>query len=338
MFPAVTVLLLRFTRPEAAMIPCPRADNAQLVGAGVSDSRVVVLIGGSSGIGRATAHLLAAQGGALVLASRGRAALAETAAECRARGARRVSVHAVDVRERDGVEVLVEEAVAEHGRIDAVINAAGVAAYGDFLDIPAEIFDAVTETNVRGCANVARAALRVFRRQGHGHLVLLGSVLGHIAVPGMTPYVISKHAVAALGRQLTLENRDLAGVHITVVSPGSVDTPIYRQAANYSGRPARPPAPVAHPHTVARAVLGALERPRDRVSSGAVNPLMRMGFALVPRVFDALVGPLVHLVATRPGHIAPTTGNVLGPVEEIEAVRGGQNQGLRDLLARLRGH
>jgi NADP-dependent 3-hydroxy acid dehydrogenase YdfG len=83
--------------------------------------------------------------------------------------------------------------------------------------VPKEIFDAVQDTNVQGAANVARVVLPIFRRQQHGHLVLLGSAVGDIAVPGMTAYVVSKHAIRSFGRQLALENRDLSEVHITVV-------------------------------------------------------------------------------------------------------------------------
>jgi short-subunit dehydrogenase len=164
----------------------------------------------------------------------------------------------------------------------------------------------------------------------------VGSVLGEVNVPGMTPYVVSKWAVRALGRQLALENRDLDDVHVTVVSPGGVDTPIYRQAANYSGKPGRPPAPVVSPTTVAKAIVQALDQPRDRVSVGVANPVMRLGFALLPGLFDRLVGPLFSLLATRPGTQPATTGNVLEPYVDLEAVTGGEDQGLADVVGRLK--
>ena len=79
---------------------------------------------------------------------------------------------------------------------------------------------------------------------GHGTLVLTGSLLGEITTPFMSSYVTSKWAVRGLGRLLEIENRDLAGVQVCVVSPGPVDTPVYRQAASYAGRVGRPPPPV----------------------------------------------------------------------------------------------
>ncbi len=299
--------------------------------------RVVVLVGASSGIGRAVARELSATGARIVLCSRGKSALEATAVECLAAGADSAVTVPVDVRDGDAVARLIADVVNDHGRIDAVVHAAGVVAYGAFTDVPPDVFDAVLNTNVHGAANVARAVLPLFRRQRHGSLILVGSVLGDIAVPGMTPYVVSKHAVKSLGRQLALEHRDLPDVHIGVVSPGGVDTPIYRQAANYQGRPGRPPAPVDSPEKVARAIVRLLDRPRDRVSVGVANPLMRFGFHALPRVFDAIVGPIFRLVASKPGTQAPTPGNVLDPREDREAVHGGEGQGLRDFIARARG-
>lgn len=298
--------------------------------------RVVLIIGASSGIGRATARLLAAAGDHLVLCSRGPAALARAAEECRSDGAASVVVTVLDVKDRIGVDRAVQDTLAKHQRIDAVVYSAGVVAYGRFEDVPAEIFDGVLNTNLHGAANVARAVLPVYRRQSAGSLIFVGSVIGNIAVPTMTAYAVSKSALRSLGRQLSLENRDLADVHISVVSPGSVDTPIYRQAASYAPHPGRPPAPVDSPEKVAKAVVGVLDRPRDRVSVGLLNPLMRAGFSLLPRVFDAMVGPLFALAATRPGDQAATEGNVLAPCESAEAVHGGEGQGVADLLGRIR--
>lgn len=293
--------------------------------------RVVLVVGASSGIGRAAAHELSARGDHVVMAARGRAALDRAAAEC----AGPVSVRPLDVRDRAGVHAVVDGIVAEHGRLDAVVHSAGVVAYGRFEDVPPDVFDAVLDTNVRGAANVARAVLPVLRRQGRGTLLLVGSVLGNIAVPEMTPYVMSKYALRSLGRQLALENRDLRDVHVTVLSPGGVDTPIYRQAANYMGRPGRPPAPVDPATRVAHKAVEALDRPRDRVSVGLANPLMRAGFTLLPPVFDLLVGPLFRLAGTRSAAQPPTAGNVLEPVDALEAVSGGEGQGLVDVLRKL---
>ncbi len=303
----------------------------------MSAGRVILVTGASSGVGRAAAHRLAVRGDRLVLAARGKAALDAAAEECRRRGAASVLVVPTDVGDATAVERLVESVVHEHGRIDGVLHCAGVVAYGRFEDVPAEIFDGVLGTNVAGSANLARAVLPVLRKQKAGTLVLVGSVLGDIAAPQMTPYAVSKAAVRSLGRQLAIENRDLPGVHVCVFSLGPADTPIYRQAANYMGRRGRPPVPVVSADSAARDLVHVLDRPRDRVNSGVANPLMRAGFTLAPRLFDVLVGPAFRLTALRPESVPPTAGNVLRPRDEWEAVDGGEGHGVRDLLGRLVG-
>jgi short-subunit dehydrogenase len=282
----------------------------------MADPHVTLLVGGSSGIGRATAHRLASRGDHVILAARGQARLEHTALECRDAGAASVRTFSVNVQDRSAVSKMVAEVIAAYGRIDVVIQAAGVVAYGRFEDIPPEIFDAVLATNVAGTVNVVRTVLPHLRAARKGTIVLIGSVLGEIATPWMSPYVLSKYAIRALGRELALENRDLPDLHISVVSPGSVDTPIYRQAGNYLGSVGKPPWPVAAPDKVARVIARQLRRPRDRVSVGLANPLMRLGFSVLPPAFDAMVGPLMQVLGRARESIEPTPGNVLMPIEE----------------------
>lgn len=296
-------------------------------------ARTVLVVGASSGIGRAAAHQLAERGDHLVLLSRSREALEETARECRLRGAGSATVVVADVRDAEAVDA----AVRGVNRLDAVIHSAGVVAYGRFEDVPKDVYDGVLETNVLGAANVARSALPVLRAQKEGVLVLIGSVLGEIAVPNMTAYVVSKWALRSFGRQLAIENRDVEDVRVCVVAPGGVDTPIYRQAANYLGRPGRPPAPVDSPEKVARAAVRAIDHPRDRISVGLANPLMRFGFRRMPRVFDALVGPMFGVAALEPEPLAATTGNVHGPVTARERVADGRGQGVGTVVRNLTG-
>jgi short-subunit dehydrogenase len=298
-------------------------------------ARVVWVIGASSGIGREAARQLAVRGDLLVLSSRSREVLEVVARECRDAGAADVLVEVVDVKDAAAVDAAGRRVRAWRGRIDAVVDAAGVVAYGRFEDVPADVFDTIIATDVLGAANVARTVLPVLREQRRGTLLLVGSIVGDIAAPMMTPYVVSKHAVAGLGRQLAIENRDLPDVHVTVLSPGSVDTPIYRQAANYLGSAGRPPLPVDAVERVAAGVVSALDRPRDRVSVGYANPLMRLGFRLMPPVYDALVGPMFTWLATRDGEQPPTPGNVFEPVPEREAAAGGEGHGLRDVVSRF---
>jgi len=282
--------------------------------------RVILVIGASSGIGRATAHRLASRGNRLVLAARSPTALETAAEECRQRGAE-VLVVPTDVSDEAAVQTLVHAALERFGSLDGCVHAAAVVAYGRFEEVPAEIFDQVVRTGVLGTANVARAVLQVFRSQRYGTLVIMGSLLGKISTPYMSSYVASKAAVESLGRVLTIEQRDLEDVHVCVVSPGSVATPVFRQAANYVGRYGRPPPPVVSPEHVAAKVVERLDRPRSRTNVGLANPIMIFGFRCLPGIFDLLVGPLMRVAGLSRTRVDAHPGNVLTPTPSGDSVR-----------------
>jgi short-subunit dehydrogenase len=284
----------------------------------------VLVTGASSGIGRATAHRLARRGAHLVLASRSAAALSDVAAECRSLGASGADVVVLDVRSAEEVERAVRAAdAAPAGPLVAVVHAAAVVTYGLVHRTPTEVLHRVVETNVLGSLHVATAAIQVFRDRGAGRLVLVSSVLGQAPVAVLGPYSVTKSAVTALGRVLRQEARDVPGLHVSVVSPGAVSTPLYDQAATFVGREGRPPPPVATPDAVARAIEDELtrRRPRGSVSVGGLNPVMRLAHAATPGLFDALVGPAMSALALGPP-TASTTGNVFEPVSATEAVNG----------------
>jgi len=300
-------------------------------------SRVVLVTGASSGIGRALCLRLADRGDHLVLLARAPGPLNEVADQCRTAGAASAEVCPADVLDQPALQRVVDGTVDRLGGIDAVVHSAGVVAYGRFDQVPAEIWNRVLETNVLGAANLARAVLPEMRARDSGTLVLLGSVIGQIAVPSMSAYMVSKWALHALGRELQLDNRDRSGVRVSMVALGSVDTPIYAQAANYLGRPGRPPPPVYSAERVARRLAGVLDHPSKRVSIGAANRAMRLGFTLTPGLFDALVGPLFGTIASGRTAAPETTGNVLQPQPELEAVVGGHGYGVRAIATDLAG-
>ncbi|MEV0942726.1 SDR family NAD(P)-dependent oxidoreductase [Micromonospora wenchangensis] len=297
-------------------------------------SRVVVVTGATSGIGRAAAREFAGRGDRLVLAARSPESLAEVRRECHDAGAGRVRTVPTDVTDPDALDALADTAVREFGRIDVWVHTAAVMAYGRFEELPAAVFDRVVRTDLLGAAGVVRVALRRFRAAGGGTLILTGSVLGHVTAPYMSGYVTSKWGLQGLVRTVQQEARELPGVHVCLVTPGSVDTPVYQRAANYLGRAGRPPLPVTTPQRVARAVARCADRPRREVSVGRVNLLMRGGFILLPGVYDALVGPLMRRGGLTGQAVAPHDGVVFAPDPAGAAVRGGW---LPELSALLRG-
>ena len=270
----------------------------------------MLVVGASSGIGRACALAFAERGARLVLAARNRQRLAAVAEACERSGATAVHVVPTDVLDELSVRTLIDEAVQRCGRIDVAVYCAAVMAYGTIEDLPADAFEHVVDTSVQGTANVARAVLPVMRAHGHGTLIVVTSLLASIPVPQMGAYVVGKWAQLGLARVLQLETRDAPNVNVCIVAPGAVDTPIYERAANFIGRRAGAPPPVDPPEKVARAVVRCADRPRNRLSVGWANRFIILGFRVVPRLFDRLVSPLFQRFSLSDRRTAPTYGNV----------------------------
>jgi NAD(P)-dependent dehydrogenase (short-subunit alcohol dehydrogenase family) len=248
----------------------------------------------------------------VVLAARSPDSLARAAELCEADGAQ-VLVVPTDVAEAEQVDDLLKSAEARFGRVDIVVHAAAVLAYGRFEDVPAEVFDRIVRVNVLGTANVGRSALACFRRQGGGTLIVVGSLLGKIATPLLSAYVTSKWAIHGLTRSWQIEVRPDRDIKVALVWPGSVNTPAYSQAANYAGRIGRPPPPVDRPEKVARRIVRLANRPTRSVSVGVANRITLLGFRRLPAVFDVLVTPLMKVGALSRDDIAAHSGNVMTP-------------------------
>lgn len=271
------------------------------------------MTGASSGIGRATAEAFGARGAHVVLIARGPELLAEAAASTLAAGAASAEVVVADVLDGEAIDRAFEGTVAGHGRVDVVVHSAMVMAYGTIEELRLEVVDRVIDTATHGTVRVARAALRQFRAQERGSLVIVTSMLGTVAVPGIGAYVTGKWAQVGLGRILRLETADAPDIFVTTVAPGAVDTPIYRRAATVEGHHGKPPPPVDRPEKVAAAIVKASERGSRRVSVGSLNALVIFGFRFATPLYERLVSPLYRRFALERGTVEPTDGNVFAP-------------------------
>jgi short-subunit dehydrogenase len=254
------------------------------------------VVGASSGLGEAVALRLAARGDALVLAAIPSDRLTEVGAECRARGAM-VVVEPVDVTDAAAVYDLAQRACAEFGHLDAWVHLAATAIFGPFDATPVDEFQRVIDVNVMGYVHGAHAAIDVFRRQGHGVLVNVASIVSEVPAPALASYVTSKFAVLGFGKALRADLRDVPGVRVCTVLPGAMDTPLWHRGPNRTGRAPRPPAPVYDVERVARAIVHRVDRPKPEVAVGVAVNALRLVHRLAPRVSEwALVRYLARVM------------------------------------------
>ncbi|WP_323960229.1 SDR family NAD(P)-dependent oxidoreductase [Arthrobacter sp. JZ12] len=287
-----------------------------------TEGDVVVITGASSGIGRDTALAFARQGARLALASRSAENLQPVLEECIRLGAQAIA-RATDVRDEQQVAALMAAAAGTFGHIDICVINASVYSYGTFEATPSEVFRSIIETNLLGAANTARQALPHLRRQGSGTLIFIGSVYSRITSPYVSPYVASKFGLYGMVRVLRQELRRDRGIRICLVLPATIDTPIYQHAANYTGRNVHPLPPVVHPDRVVDAIIANARNPRATTVVGVVQRTFIPFHALLPGLYDRLVGPLMRIAAIRRGRAAPTTGTVLSPAPHAGPVTGG---------------
>lgn len=287
-----------------------------------------MITGASSGIGRATAEAFARRGSTLVLAARREAALHEAARRCEELGGRAMAV-ATDVADEAAVKDLARRAVEQFGRIDVWVNNAAVSLFSRFEEAPMDSYRRVIETNLFGYVHGARAALPYFREQGSGILINVASVFGLMGAPYVSAYVASKFAIRGLSECLREELLDVPDMHVCTVMPASIDTPIFHQAANYTGRAVKPLRPVYEPERVAEAICACAERPEREIIVGHAGLVLGLMRALSPSLYERLAARQVETDHFQDVSSPPTDGNLFRPMPEHTGIRGGWNPARR---------
>ena len=194
--------------------------------------RIAMVTGGASGIGRALCLALAARGTTVHVADRdgdGAAAVAGALADA---GSPAYAL-TLDVPDADAVAVAVEAVAGEHGRLDYMVNNAGVAAAGEVRHLTPGDWRRVVDVNLMGVVHGTHAAYRAMVAQGSGHIVNVSSLAGLVGGATLAPYAATKSAVVALSTSLRVEAADL-GVRVSVTCPGFVDSGLF-DTAHFAG-------------------------------------------------------------------------------------------------------
>lgn len=235
--------------------------------------KVVAITGASSGIGRATAKLLAERGAFVVLGARRAEALGRIVEEILAGGGRAVA-KATDVRKREDMEAFAAFAVDQGSRLDVLVNNAGIGPISRFDALRVEDWDDMIDINLRGVLYGIAAAMPIFQSQQSGHFVNVVSTAGLKTVPTMGVYAATKNAVRTLTEALRQESGPL--LRVTEVSPGMISTNFSDSMTDEAVKDAmaKRVAEVAiSPDAIARGIAFAIEQPADvEVGSIVIRP------------------------------------------------------------------
>lgn len=260
--------------------------------------QTIVITGGSSGIGLATAERAARQGANVVIIARGEDGLKKAMARVQAIGGKCDYIVA-DVTSREQVRAAVATVIERFGGFDTWVSDAGVAVYSRLEELDDEDHRQVFETNYWGVVHCATEALPQLKKRG-GALITMGSIASDMPAPLLSSYTASKHAVKGYIDSLRLElMHDDAPVSVTLIQPSGINTPFARHASNEADGRAQVPPPAYDPKIVAEAVCNAAENPvRDMIVGGAGRAMTLLS-NLAPNVADHIFEKAFFATALR---------------------------------------
>jgi len=225
--------------------------------------RVVAITGASAGIGRATAERCAAEGAAVVLSARRVDRLNAIVATIASAGGRALAVSG-DVTHEEDMQALVARAVDAFGRLDVIVCNAGIGYHGPLDDTPPEVMRRLVDVNLMGTLYAAHAAMRFFRRQGHGHIIAVSSIVGRRGVGGSSVYAATKAAQLAFIESLRAE---FVGTpfRASVVFPVVTTTEFHETIARDFGHAVSGAGPRQSADHVAKSIADCIVSPKAEV-------------------------------------------------------------------------
>ncbi|MDP0492131.1 MAG: SDR family oxidoreductase [Verrucomicrobiota bacterium JB023] len=237
----------------------------------MNTQKVILITGASSGIGEAAARMLAAKGYRVFIGARRLERLASIVKEIQDAGGI-AHCSPLDVTNFESVESFVKLAMGEFGRIDAIVNNAGLMPLSPLGAVKIEEWDRMIDVNIRGVLHGIAATLPTFQEQGGGHVINISSVAGHQVFPNCAVYSGTKFAVRAISEGLRIENPK---VRVTVISPGATvselaETTTHKESAEMVSKFRET---ILETDAIARAITYAIEQPDDvDVSEIIVRP------------------------------------------------------------------
>src|SRR5437588_3635898 len=250
-------------------------------------AEIVVITGGTAGVGRATARRFAEDGARIAVLARGLDGLRATAADLVARGAAAALAIPCDVADPEQVAAAAERVERELGPIDIWINNAMTTVFGRFDSLSPEEFKRVTDVTYLGYVWGTRAALDHMRPRNRGTIVQVGSALAHRSIPLQAAYCAAKHAIVGFTDSLRCELRhDRCEIELTVVQLPAINTPQFAWCANRMAVQPQPVPPIYQPEMAARAIHRAAHHPRREIWLGLRTVEAILGQEVAPGLLD----------------------------------------------------
>lgn len=235
--------------------------------------KVVVVTGGSSGIGFETAKLFREKGSSVIILTRGKKKIEDGWKE---------NFFKCDVSKIEQVEKTIEKIMSEYSRIDIVVNAAGIFEYNSFEDSTLDELKGIWEINFLGIVNVCNVVLPYMIKQGSGHIVNIASTSAYMEIPKTAMYSASKSAVRSFSNALRMDVEKY-GVNVSVVSPGYTRTNLFD--GKFSGKlPIFYRFPTVHPKIPAKSVLKAVEKNKREIIVGIPENIVIKILMIFPRL------------------------------------------------------
>jgi NADP-dependent 3-hydroxy acid dehydrogenase YdfG len=238
--------------------------------------KVVLVTGASSGIGEATARLLAEHGATVVLGARRAERLEHIVRDITAAGGR-AQAYSLDVTDLEQVSAFADHAVAQFGRIDVIVNNAGVMPLSPLEALRVEEWNRMIDVNIRGVLHGIAAVLPVMKAQGVGQVINIASIGAHAVSPTAAVYCATKYAVWAISEGLRQENTD---IRVSTISPGVTESELAESIADPTGREQMKEFRkiAISPEAIARAIQFAISQPDDVDTSEIIIRPVRSAF------------------------------------------------------------